>query len=389
LISAARAPSVSLDRAARMTSAPAAAISRAMARPMPRLAPATRAVLPAREKGFTVPLYKPRRPGLIVDAVNEMVDNGIELRAGPMDFDERVGAVREFNRFYTRRIGVLHEGLLESPFSLTESRVLFELAHREQPAAAELAKELELDAGYLSRILSKFKKLGLVSGKPAQQDGRQTLLWLTRKGHGAFAVLNARSQKEVSAMLAAMSETDQIRLVESMETISRVAGGSGNSKTPCVLRPPAPGDMGEVVRLHGLLYAQEYGFDRRFEGLVAGIAARFVERYDSKRERCWIAEKEGKVVGSVFLVKHSKTVAKLRMLLVTPEARGLGLGARLVNECVAFARLARYRKITLWTNSVLAAARHIYQKAGFRLVNQEPHRSFGMDLVSETWELRL
>ena len=306
-----------------------------------------------------------------------------------MDFEERVRAVREFNRFYTRRIGVLHEGLLESPFSLTESRILFELAHRERPAAAELAKDLGLDAGYLSRILSKFKKLGLVSGKPAERDGRQTLLWLTRKGHGAFTVLNARSQREVSAMLAAMPEANQIRLVDSMETIRRVAGDSIDSNAPCILRAPQPGDMGEVVRLHGLLYAQEYGFDQRFEGLVAGIAARFVERYDSKRERCWIAERDGKVVGSVFLVKQREKEAKLRMLLVTPEARGLGLGARLVNECIGFARLARYRKITLWTNSVLVAARHIYEKTGFRLVKRAPHRNFGVDLVSETWELKL
>jgi DNA-binding MarR family transcriptional regulator/N-acetylglutamate synthase-like GNAT family acetyltransferase len=306
-----------------------------------------------------------------------------------MDFEERVRAVREFNRFYTRRIGVLREGLLESPFSLTESRVLFELAHRERPAATELARELGLDAGYLSRVLSKFKKLGLVSSKPAEQDGRQTLLWLTRKGQAAFAVLNARSQKEVSAMLEAMPQANQIRLVESMETIRRMAGGSGDSRAPSILRSPAPGDLGEVVRLHGMLYAEEYGWDQRFEGLVAGIVARFVERYDSKRERCWIAERDGKVAGSVFLVKQSEASAKLRMLLVTPEARGLGLGARLVNECIAFARLARYRKITLWTNSVLVAARHIYEKTGFRLVKQEPHRNFGKDLVSETWELKL
>ncbi|HXB70659.1 MAG TPA: helix-turn-helix domain-containing GNAT family N-acetyltransferase [Candidatus Acidoferrales bacterium] len=306
-----------------------------------------------------------------------------------MDFEGRVDAVREFNRFYTRRIGVLHEGLLESPFSLTESRVLFELAHREEPAAAELAKELGLDAGYLSRILSKFKKLGLVSSKPAQQDGRQTLLGLTKKGRGAFAVLNARSQKEISAMLAAMPEANQMRLVGAMETIGRMAGGSVDSKTPYLLRPPTPGDLGEVVRLHGLLYAREYGFDQRFEGLVAGIAARFVEHYDLQRERCWIADRDGQVVGSVFLVKQAETVARLRMLLVTPEARGLGLGARLVNECIAFARLAKYRKITLWTNSVLVAARHIYETTGFRLVKQEPRRNFGMDLVSETWELKL
>jgi DNA-binding MarR family transcriptional regulator/N-acetylglutamate synthase-like GNAT family acetyltransferase len=339
-----------------------------------------------------------------------MVDNGIEVGVGLVNFEERVGAVREFNRYYTRCIGVLSEGLLESPFSLTESRVLFELAHREQPAATELAKELGLDAGYLSRILSKFKKLGLVSSQPARQDGRQISLGLTTKGRGAFATLNTRSQKEVSAMLAALPVANQIRLVDAMktietvstieavngieavsrmETISRVTGGSDDSQAPCILRPPEPGDLGEVVRLHGLLYAEEHGFDWRFEGLVARIVARFVDHYDSKRERCWMAHRDGRVVGSVFLVKQSHRVARLRMLLITPEARGLGLGARLVNECIAFARLAKYRKITLWTNSVLVAARHIYQKAGFRLVKQESKRNFGRDLVSETWELKL
>lgn len=306
-----------------------------------------------------------------------------------MDFEQRVDAVREFNRFYTRRIGVLQEGLLQSPYSLTESRVLFELAHRDRPAATGIARELGLDAGYLSRILARFRKLGLVSSKPAEKDGRQTLLSLTRKGRSVFAVLNARSQKEVSSMLAAMPEANQVRLVEAMETIGRVAGESDLSKAPYILRPPAPGDLGEVVRLHGLLYAQEYGWDQRFEGLVAGIVAKFVERYDAARERCWIAERDGRVVGSVFLVKQSAAVAKLRMLLVTPDARGLGLGARLVDECIGFARASKYRKITLWTNSVLLVARHIYEKAGFRLAKQESNQSFGYDLISETWELRL
>jgi len=306
-----------------------------------------------------------------------------------MDLDRRVDTVREFNRFYTRRIGVLREGLLESPYSLTESRVLFELAHRDRPAANELARELGLDPGYLSRILARFRTLGLVSSRPAAKDGRQTLLGLTRKGRRVFAVLNARSQNEVSAMLASMPESSQVRLVEAMQTIRRVAGGPDASQTPYILRPPAPGDLGEVVRLHGLLYAREYGWDQRFEGLVAAIVAQFVERYDPARERGWIAERDGRVVGSVFLVKQSASVAKLRMLLVTPDARGLGLGARLVDECIAFARSARYRKITLWTNSVLLVARHIYEKAGFRLVKQEPNRSFGYDLVSETWELKL
>ena len=306
-----------------------------------------------------------------------------------MTLEQRVQAVREFNRFYTRQIGVLREGLLDSPYSLTESRVLFELAHRERQAASELARELGLDAGYLSRILAKFRKLGLVASKRAERDGRQTLLSLTRKGQSAFAVLDSRSQKEVSAMLDGLPAAGQAELVGAMQSITRIAGGGGPASVPYLLRPPGPGDMGEVVRLHGLLYAREYGWDWRFEALVAGIVAHFVERYDAQRERCWIAEREDKVAGSVFLVKQSERVAKLRMLIVTPEARGLGLGRRLVEECIAFARLARYRKITLWTNSVLVAARHIYERTGFRLVHSEPHQSWGQDLVSETWELKL
>jgi len=306
-----------------------------------------------------------------------------------MNFEQRVQAVREFNRFYTRQIGALREGLLDSPYSLTESRVLFELANRERPAASELARELGLDAGYLSRILSKFKRLGLVASKPAERDARQTLLSLTRKGQAAFAVLNTRSQKEVSAMLQGIPAAGQVELVGAMQAITRIGGGGAPDSVPYLLRPPAPGDMGEVVRLHGWHYAQEYGWDWRFEGMVAGIVARFVERNDPQRERCWIAEREGKVAGSVFLVKQSGRVAKLRMLIVTPEARGLGLGRRLVEECIAFARIARYRKITLWTNSVLLAARRIYEKTGFRLVHSEPHQSWGQDLISETWELKL
>jgi DNA-binding MarR family transcriptional regulator/GNAT superfamily N-acetyltransferase len=305
------------------------------------------------------------------------------------DVDQRVAAVRRFNRFYTTRIGVLQEGLLQSRFSLTEARVLYELAHRERPTATLLGKELGLDAGYLSRILRGFTQHGLVARKSSSADGRQTLLSLTRKGRRAFGTLDARSRDEIAAMLRGLPAADHRRLIDAMRTIEDVLGGRPEPKAPYLIRPPEPGDMGWVVHRHGALYAQEYGWDEQFEALVATIVAKFVQRYDPKRERCWIAERDGKPAGSVFLVRHSKTVAQLRLLLVEPAARGLGIGARLVSECVRFARRVGYRKITLWTNSVLVAARHIYEKAGFRLVARERHRSFGHALVGETWELKL
>ena len=306
---------------------------------------------------------------------------------------QRVAAVRHFNRFYTKRIGVLHEGLLRSPFSLTEVRLLYELAHREQLTATGLGKELGLDPGYLSRILSGFVKRGLVARTPSPADGRQTLLALTASGRKVFAPLEARSNEEVSAMLAGLSAPEQKRLIEAMHTIERLIGtGPENqtaSKAPYLLRLHQPGDMGWVVHRHGVLYAQEYGYDEHFEALVAEIVAEFIQRFDPKRERCWIAEKNGEIVGSVFLVQKSKTVAKLRLLLVEPAARGLGLGKRLVSECVRFARQVGYKKITLWTQSELNAARHIYQQAGFHLVREKPHHSWGHDLVAETWDLKL
>ncbi len=305
------------------------------------------------------------------------------------DFDQRVGAVRRFNRFYTKQIGVLQEGYLESPFSLTEVRVLYELAHCEKTTASELGKELGLDAGYLSRILRGFEKRGLIDKKPSEADGRQSLLWLTEQGRAAFAPLNARSHDEIGAMLSGLSGVEQDRLVEAMRTIEGLLGARPDQKAPYVLRPPHAGDMGWVVHRHGVLYSQEYGWDEQFEALVASVVAEFVQHYDQKRERCWIAERNDEIVGSVFIVKQSETVAKLRLLLVEPEARGLGIGTRLVDECVRFARSVGYRKITLWTNSVLHAARHIYEEAGFRLAHQEPHHSFGHDLIGETWELKL
>jgi len=303
------------------------------------------------------------------------------------EIDRRVAAVRRFNRFYTQRIGVLQDGLLSSPFSLTEVRVLYELAHREQPTASELGRDLGLDAGYLSRILGGFERRGLIERRPSKTDGRQNLLSLTRAGREAFAPLDDRSRSEIRAMLQPLPAPGQRRLIDAMGAIERLLGAPPEPRLPYMLRPHRPGDLGWIVHRHGVLYAQEYGFDERFEALVAKIAAEFVQSFDSKRERCWIAERDGEIVGSVLLVRASDEVAKLRLLLVEPEARGLGIGARLVEECECFARAAGYRKITLWTNSILHAARHIYEKAGYRLVAEEAHHSFGLDLVGETWEL--
>ncbi len=305
------------------------------------------------------------------------------------DVSQRAAAVRQFNRFYTRQIGVLTQAYLHSPFSLAEARVLYELAHREQATATELGSELGLDAGYLSRILRNFGQRGLVRRQRSEADGRQSVLRLTDKGQSAFATLNSRSQVEIEAMLNRHAAEEQNRLVEAMRTIEGLLGAQPEQKVSYILRPHQPGDMGWVVHRHGVLYAEEYGWNEQFEALVAEIVAKFIQRYDPRRERCWIAEKDGEIVGSVFLVKKSDTVAKLRLLLVEPKARGLGIGARLVDECIRFARQAGYKKMILWTNSVLAAARHIYEKAGFSLVESEPHHSFGHDLVGETWELKL
>jgi len=307
------------------------------------------------------------------------------------DLLRRVEAVRRFNRFYTRQIGVLHEGLLNSPFSLTEARVVYELAHHEQTTATHLAQELGLDPGYLSRILRRLQDRRLVGRRRSSTDGRKVLLSLTERGQAAFSKLNAASRNEIEAMLHPLSPADQDRLLQAMQTIESILGAPAEHRTPYILRPHQPGDMGWVVSRHGVLYNREYGWDETFEALVAEIVAAFVRDYDPRRERCWIAEKDGENVGSVFLVKHPEQegVAKLRLLLVEPHARGLGIGRRLVQECTRFARQVGYRKIMLWTNSVLLAARRIYELEGYRLVHQEPHHSFGHDLVGETWELEL
>ncbi|MGL4621245.1 bifunctional helix-turn-helix transcriptional regulator/GNAT family N-acetyltransferase [Chroococcidiopsis sp.] len=300
-----------------------------------------------------------------------------------------IETVRRFNRFYTRQIGVLQEGLLSSPFSLAEARILYELAHRDRTTASELTKELGLDAGYLSRILRGFTQQGLIDRQPSETDGRQNSISLTEQGQQAFTQLNERSQHKIGEMLSQISVANQSRLVEAMQTIEELLGTASNSKTPYLLRSHQPGDMGWIVHRHGVLYAREYGWNEQFEALVAGIVAEFIQNYDPKKEWCWIAEKDDEIVGSVFLVKKSDTVAKLRLLLVEPKARGLGIGTRLVKECDRFARQAGYEKIELWTNSILSAARRIYKAAGYRLVHQEPHHSFGQDLVGQTWELTL
>jgi DNA-binding MarR family transcriptional regulator/GNAT superfamily N-acetyltransferase len=304
-------------------------------------------------------------------------------------FDRRVEAVRRFNRFWTRRIGVLQEGYLESPFSLTEVRVLYELAYREDTTASALGKELGLDTGYLSRILRGFEERGLIAKKPSETDGRRSLLRLTEGGREAFVPLDARSREDVGAMLDDLSAAEQDRLVGAMRTIERLLGARPEPKVPYLLRQHEPGDMGWVVHRHGVLYAREYGWDERFEALVARIVADFVDYYDPAKERCWIAEMDGEIVGCVFVVKASDTVAKLRLLLVEPEARGLGLGTHLVEECIRFARGRGYEKLTLWTNSVLDAARRIYEEKGFEVVEEEEHHSFGKDLVGQNWELKL
>jgi DNA-binding MarR family transcriptional regulator/GNAT superfamily N-acetyltransferase len=309
--------------------------------------------------------------------------------AAGSDFNQRVAAVRRFNRFYTHKIGVLGEGYLGSSFSLTQVRVLYELAHREKPTAAELSKELALDPGYLSRILRAFERLGLIRKTPSDTDGRESLLALTAQGLEAFAPLNARSRDEIGAMLSALSPVEQARLIEAMSTIEGLLAARPEPKTPCLLRPPQPGDLGWVVHRHGTVCAQEHKWDEQFEALAANIVAKFVQTFDPARERCWIAEKDGEVVGSAFLVHQSKAVAGLRLLLVEPKARGLGIGARLVSECVRFARQARYRKVALRTYGLPSAARRVYERAGFRVVHEEPHHRFGRDLIEQTWELPL
>lgn len=303
--------------------------------------------------------------------------------------DAQVAAIRSFNRFYTRQIGLLEEGLLRSEYSLTEARVLYELAQRDGLTASELGRDLGLDAGYLSRLLKKFDTLGLVTRTPSQEDARQSVLALTAAGQDAFAPLNKASHDEIAAMLRPLSAREKEELVRAMHTIQNLLGRKPEPEVDITLRPHRPGDIGWVAHRQGILYHEEYGWDGTFEVLAAEIAAAFVRNFDHRWERCWIAERRGEIVGSVFVVRQSDEVAKLRLLYVEPSARGLGIGARLVDECVRFARAKGYRTLTLWTNDVLVAARRIYEKAGFQLVSEERHHSFGKDLVGQTWDLAL
>jgi DNA-binding MarR family transcriptional regulator/N-acetylglutamate synthase-like GNAT family acetyltransferase len=299
----------------------------------------------------------------------------------------QVEAARRFNRFYTQRIGVLEEGLLDSPFSLTEVRVMYELAHRRGIGAAELARQLGLDKGYLSRILKRFRAKNWLARSVARDDARRHLLALTAAGQRAFAPLERRSRQQVRTMLSPLAPSRRQRVLDAMRAIERDL--DGRDPAPIVLRGHRPGDIGWVVQRHGELYAREYEWNEEFEALVADIASKFIRDLDPHRERCWIAEREGVRLGCIFLVAQDKTTAKLRLLLVEPEARGSGLGKRLIEECIAFARAAGYRRIVLWTQSNLDAARHLYTKAGFRKTAEENHRSFGKDLVAETWTLKL
>jgi len=302
----------------------------------------------------------------------------------------RVGAVRHFSRFYTRWIGVLGEGVLHSPFSLTEARVLYELANRENPTATLLGEVLGLDRGYLSRLLRRLQKQRLLVKQRVKGDGRVRALSLTKKGRTAFETLNEASDAQVSSFLEGLAGEDQRSLVKAMRSIERtLTSDPGDFPAPYVLRPPEPGDLGWVVQRHGALYAAEYGWNEEFEGLAAEIVGRFVKNYDEKRERCWIAERHEQKVGSIFLMKKTDEVAQLRMLFVDSRARGLGIGKRLVRECTRFARRAQYKKIFLWTDNQLHTARRIYEAEGYELVEEETHHSFGYDLVGQTWELTL
>jgi DNA-binding MarR family transcriptional regulator/GNAT superfamily N-acetyltransferase len=298
-----------------------------------------------------------------------------------------IEAARRFNRFYTQRIGVLDEGLLESPFSLTEVRVMYELAHHRGIGAAELGRALALDKGYLSRILKRFRAKGWIARSTADGDARRHVLALTPAGRRAFAPLDRKAQRQMRAMLAPMPTPERRRVLDAMRAIEHALGDA--ERGPVRLRTHRPGDIGWVVQRHGELYAEEYGWNEEFEGLVAEIAARFIRDFDASRERCWIAERDGVRLGCIFVVAADRHTAKLRLLLVEPDARGLGLGKRLVDECVAFARAAGYRRMVLWTQSNLDAARHLYERAGFRRTKEEAHRSFGKDLVAETWALKL
>ena len=301
---------------------------------------------------------------------------------------DRIAGMRQFNRFYTRQIGLLRQGLLETPYSLSEARVLYEVAQGETTAAA-LAQGLGLDPAFLSRLLRRLVSRGLVARTPSAKDRREAILTLTEEGRAEFSMLDRRSQQHTASQLAPLAETEQSRLVAAMRAIEELLGDPVAPQGGVVIRPFRSGDLGWVLARHGRFYAEEYRFDRAFERLVAQIVAEFLARFDPEREACWIAEIDGEPVGTVMLVDAGNGIAKLRLLLVEPRARGHGIGRRLVEECVRFARHAGYRKITLWTQSILVSARAIYQRCGFAKIAEKPHRDFGVDLVGEIWEMEL
>jgi DNA-binding MarR family transcriptional regulator/GNAT superfamily N-acetyltransferase len=309
------------------------------------------------------------------------------MNASPLE--RRIAAVRRFNRFYTQKIGVLSEVYLNTPYSLTECRVLYALAHRDGATASWLGRDLDLDAGYLSRILRDFERQALIVRSTSPQDGRQTLISLTPAGREAFEPLNRASHGEIGNLLAPLAEADQERVVGAMRLIGGLLGGEPEKAPAFIVRPHRPGDMGWVTQRHGALYSEEYGLNHKMEAYVAEVVAKFLREFEPLREHCWIAEQDGTRVGSVFIVKESDTVARLRLLIVEPRARGLGVGRRLVEECVRFSRQAGYGEVTLWTHSILTAARRIYASVGFAIVETETHDEFGPELVGETWNLRL
>jgi DNA-binding MarR family transcriptional regulator/N-acetylglutamate synthase-like GNAT family acetyltransferase len=328
---------------------------------------------------------------MMIDLVNYPADPiGMTVL---QDDQARIAAVRRFNRFYTRQIGVLRKTFLDSPYSLGEARILYEISRSHLPTASEIARTLGLDTGYLSRVLHNFERRGLIERRSSRKDARQSHLALSVRGKKSFAPVESRSQQSAGSMLAKLPPEEQARLIAAMDTIETLLDGrpaaEPDKQQNYFLRGPRPGDFGWIVKRHAELYAQEYRWVEPFEGVCAQIVADFINKYDASHERCWIVEMDGENVGTVMLVKDSADVARLRLLLVDPKARGLGLGARLTDEAIRFARGAGYRKMTLWTHSILGAARHIYQKAGFRLRGSEPHQSWGQPVVSEYYDLQL
>jgi DNA-binding MarR family transcriptional regulator/GNAT superfamily N-acetyltransferase len=321
-----------------------------------------------------------------------LIDSGEQRRIPMIDecVNRRAATVRQFNRFYTEKIGVLKEGYLDTPYPLAALRILFEIGDRRHACAADLARDLDLDQGYVSRLTNRLTRDGVITSPPAEHDRRQMILSLTTHGQGLVDEAAQRSQEEIGELLAPMPEPDQQRLVESLQTVARLLGAPAAQSTPViVLRSHQPGDMGWIVEAHGAFYARHHGWDARCEALAAEIVAEFLRTFDPERDRCWIAERDGVRVGSVVVMRQDDETAKLRLLLVDPAARGLGLGRTLVRECIRFARSAGYRRLVLWTADVLTTARHIYEAEGFRLISQRPQPDFGPEMIGETWELVL